>query len=61
MLKSLFYYIPKILRFEIMKKIKSWYDGKLKTYDDPHIIGVYTERHWTSKITHIIVDFYLAH
>ncbi len=45
----------------MLKKIKDWYDGEMKTYDNPQIIGVYIDRHWTSNLAHKIVDFYLAH
>ena len=45
----------------MLKRIKDWYDGEIKTYDEPKIIGIYTDRHWTSDIAHSIVEFYLAH
>lgn len=44
----------------MLMKIKNWYDGEVKTYNDPHIIGFYIERHWTSDAAHAIVDFYLV-
>lgn len=45
----------------MLKKIKDWYYGEVKTYNDPQIFGIYTERHWTSDIAHKVIDFYLAH
>ena len=45
----------------MFKKIKEWYDGEIKTYDDPNIFGVYTERHWSSNFAHILMDFYFSH
>ena len=45
----------------MLKKIIEWWDGEMKTYDHPQIIGVYTDRHWTSNLAHTLVDFYLTH
>lgn len=43
------------------KKIADWWDGEHKLYDDPYIIGVHVDRHWTSSVAHIFWEFYLAH
>ena len=41
--------------------LSSWWHGEVKTYDSPNLIGIYTERHWTSNLAHTLVDFYLKH
>lgn len=43
----------------LRQKIKSWWDGEIKSYDTPGVVGFYTERHWTSNNAHAILDFYL--
>lgn len=45
---------------KIIEKIKRWYNGDIKAYKG-ELIGFYTKRHWTSKIVHVFVEFYLSH
>lgn len=40
------------------EKIRRWWDGETKPYDTPGVIGLYTERHWTSQAAHTGWDFY---
>lgn len=42
----------------LREKIKRWWDGETKPYNIPGVIGIYTERHWTSEKAHSVVDFY---
>lgn len=47
-----------------MGQIRKWYEGKLTPYEnDPGssvvFFGWNCERHWTSKLAHIVVAFYL--
>ena len=45
-----------------MKSIRSWWDGKHipEPEGSPFVMGT-IERHWTSKVAHILADFYLQH
>jgi hypothetical protein len=48
----------------MLSKIKAWYGGKFTPYEnDPNssvvILGWDYERHWTSKVAHVVVEFYL--
>lgn len=45
----------------MLKILRDWWEGEMKTYDDPQIIGFYIERHWSSEAAHALVAFYLAH
>ena len=45
----------------LLKQISKWWDGETKAYDMPYVIGIYTERHWTSHWAHVAFDFYLRH
>ncbi len=45
----------------IRRRIRKWYDGELITYHyDPDFSRVYTNRHWSSRLTHMLVDFWFA-
>jgi hypothetical protein len=53
----------------MIKRIRAWYDGTHKTIEhnnDPSS-GVWfmptfvTEYHWTARVAHALVDFYLRH
>lgn len=46
---------------KLIKRTKDWYEGQVEDYDDPNIIGVAVERHWTASFLHKLVDFYLKH
>ena len=46
---------------DFKERISKWWHGETKPYDDPLIIGIYTERHWTSDWAHVLADFYLRH
>jgi len=46
----------------MIQAIKNWWDGETHAYEnDPSsnavIIGVYVQRHWTSRFAHTIWDF----
>lgn len=48
----------------MLKKIKSWYEGKFTPYEnDPHsrvfVLGWSYERHWTARAARVLVEFYL--
>ncbi len=43
----------------MVKKIKCWWKGE-EYYIEGVFPGVRYRRHWSSKMAHIIVDFYLA-
>ena len=50
----------------IWQRLASWYEGRWVAYENPPgsvvvILGGNYERHWTSKVAHVLVDFYLAH
>lgn len=50
----------------MLKKIKNWYQGEYKAYDndpDSNIIrhGGKMEKHWTAKVANSLVKFYLEH
>jgi hypothetical protein len=47
-----------------MGPIRKWYEGKSKPYEnDPDSPVVFIawdyERHWTSRVAHVVIDFYL--
>lgn len=50
---------------QMLQKIKNWYQGESKSYQDSGEFGVifllYVQRHWTSNIVHYIVNFYSKH
>lgn len=48
-----------------VKRVRDWYRGKYVPYEnDPNsallVLGGSYRRHWTSKLVHAAVDFYLA-
>jgi hypothetical protein len=47
-----------------MDKIRQWYEGEFVAYkDEPDTLvfigGGKYRRHWTSKVAHVVVEFYL--
>jgi len=50
----------------LFKKIKKWYYGEYKLFEnDPNspviFVGGYYVKHWTAKFANIVVKFYLEH
>ena len=43
------------------KRVSDWWHGEFKVRNDPNVISLQTERHWTSEIAHTIANFYLTH
>jgi len=41
----------------ITKVISNWYHGEIKVHEPP-FVGVWQERHWTSRFAHAVVDFH---
>jgi hypothetical protein len=46
-------------------EIRKWYEGETKFHDNPPgtaaiIIGWWVERHWTSRLAHKLVGFWMA-
>lgn len=44
----------------MLNKIKKWWEGEIYYLEDI-LPGIRYKRHWTSKLLHVIVDFYLKH
>lgn len=50
----------------VRKRVAAWYEGKFRTYDNEpgsrvFILGYWYERHWTSKVAHVLAEFWLEH
>ena len=49
----------------VLSKVKHWYEGERRFYDNPPgasvvILGWTEERHWTARIAHKLVEFWFA-
>ena len=40
-------------------KLRRWYEGELEPTGNDHVVIMHFERHWSSRIAHTLVDFYL--
>jgi hypothetical protein len=48
------------------KHFKAWWEGTYTQHDNPHnsplyFVGGYQKRHWTSKLAHVVTDFWMKH
>ena len=45
----------------MIKKIKKWWNGDWVTYGGSDSFGIGLDRHWTSRVAHSIVDYFIRH